>query len=105
MTNRATLLFQWMVPILVIAAGLIMPAAASAQTACSPTINSCGCTIVKPGSYKIGLAINSAQGLTSNNACIEIASSFVFLDAGKKTGTGPGGGAPTGIAIWVQPPH
>ncbi len=88
MRNRTLLRLQWMAPILVIAAGLIMPSAASGQTACSPTINSCGCTIIKPGSYKIGLAINSTQGLTSNNACIEIASSFVILDAGKKTITG-----------------
>jgi len=84
---------------------LTISAPASAQTACSPTINSCGCTIVKPGSYKIGLAINSTQGLTSNNACIEIASSFVFLDAGKKTVTGAGGGTPTGIGIWVHHPY
>ena len=102
MRNRATLRFQWILPILAIAAGLTIPAAASAQTACSPTINSCGCTIVKPGSYKIGLAINSTQGLTSNGACIEIVSSFVILDAGKKAVTGPGGVSPTGTGIWVR---
>src|SRR3984957_11440575 len=102
MKNRTMLRLQWMLPILVIAAGLIMPSAASAQTACSPTINSCGCTIIKPGSYKIGLAINSTQGLTSNNACIEIASSFVILDGGKKTITGPGGTTPTGIGILLH---
>ena len=79
-----------------------MPARGSAQTECSPTINSCGCTIDKPGSYKIGLAINSTQGLTPNNACIEIASSFVIFDAGKKTITGPGGKTPTGIGILVH---
>ena len=102
MRNRTLLRLQWMAPILVIAAGLIMPSTAWAQTACSPTINSCGCTIIKPGSYKIGLAINSTQGLTSNNACIEIASSFVILDAGKKTITGPGGTTPTGIGILLH---
>jgi hypothetical protein len=102
MRNRTLLRFQWMVPILVIAAGLMMPSSASAQTACSPTINSCGCTIVKPGSYKIGLAVNSTQGLTSNNACIEIASSFVIFDAGKKTITGPGGVTPTGFGILLH---
>jgi len=104
MRNRVTLRFQWILPTLVIAAGLMMAATASAQTACSPTINSCGCTIVKPGSYKIGLAINSTQGLTPNNACIEIASSFVILDAGKKTITGAGGETPAGIGIWVHHP-
>jgi hypothetical protein len=102
MRNRTLLRLQWMLPILVIAAGLLMPSAASAQTACSPTINSCGCTIIKPGSYKIGLAINSTQGLTSNGACIEIASSFVIFDAGKKTITGPGGTTPTGIGILLH---
>jgi hypothetical protein len=80
----------------------MMPDAASAQTACPPTINSCGCTITAPGSYKIGLAINSTQGLTPNGACIEIASSFVILDGGKKAITGPGGTTPTGIGIWVH---
>jgi len=105
MRNRATLRFRSILPILAIAAALlIMPPAASAQTACSPTINSCGCTIVKPGSYKIGLAINSTQGLTPAGACIEIASSFVILDGGKKTVTGPGGVTPTGIGIWVHHP-
>lgn len=104
MRNRATLRFQWILPMLLIAAGLMIPAPASAQTACSPTINSCGCTIVKAGSYKIGLAIDSAQGLTPAGACIEIASSFVILDAGKKTITGAGGGTPTGIGIWVHHP-
>lgn len=80
---------------------ILMPVTASAQN-CSPTINSCGCTIVSPGSYKIGLNINASQGLTANGACIEIASSFVILDAGKKTVTGAGGGSPTGKGIWVH---
>ena len=104
MRNRATLRLPWIMPILMIAAALMMPAGASAQTACPPTINSCGCKIVKPGSYKIGLAINSTQGLTPAGACIEIASSFVILDGGKKTVTGPGGVTPTGIGIWVHHP-
>ena len=103
MRNRAFFQGQFLATLL-IAAGLTMPATASAQTACPPTINSCGCTILKPGSYKIGLAINSTQGLTPNNACIEIASSFVFLDGGKKTITGAGGTTPAGIGIWVHHP-
>ena len=95
--------FQAMLLATVVIVGVLMlAAAASAQTACSPTINSCGCTIIKPGSYKIGLAINSTQGLTSNGACIEIASSFVIFDAGKKTITGPGGTTPTGIGILLH---
>jgi len=83
---------------------LTMPAPASAQTACSPTINACGCTIVKPGSYKLGLAINSTQGLTPAGACIEIAANFVILDGGKKAITGPGGETPSGIGVWVHHP-
>jgi hypothetical protein len=103
MRNRATRFFQGaLLAALVTARFLMMPDSAAAQTACPPTINSCGCTIAAPGSYKIGLAVNSNQGLTSNGACIEIASSFVFLDAGKKAIAGPGGMAPTGIGIWVH---
>ncbi len=105
MRNRATLLIQWVMPTLLIVAGFMMPAAASAQTACTPTINACGCTIVSPGSYKLGLAINSTQGLTPAGACIEIASSFVILDGAKKNITGPGGTTPTGIGVWVHHPY
>jgi hypothetical protein len=105
MRNRVTLFFQGVfLTTLATVGASMMPASASAQTACSPTINSCGCTIAKSGSYKIGLAINSTQGLTPAGACIEIAASFVFLDAGKKTVTGPGGTTPTGIGIWVHHP-
>ncbi len=75
---------------------------ASAQNACPPTINSCGCAITAPGSYKIGLNINESQGLTPSGSCIEIASSFVILDAGKKSITGAGGNSPTGVGIWVR---
>lgn len=104
MRNRATLfLGEVLLVMLTITGGLMTLARdAAAQTSCPPTINSCGCTITAPGSYKIGLAIDSTQGLTPNNACIEIASSFVILDAGKKTITGPGGTSPTGIGIWVH---
>src|ERR1700691_3871099 len=106
MRNRATLRFQWILPTLLIAAGLMMPADASAQTSCTPTINACGCIIDAPGSYKLGLAINSTQGLTPAGAFIEIASSFVILDGSKKNITGPGGPSttPTGIGVWVHHP-
>jgi len=80
----------------------IAPLSVAAETTCPPTINSCGCTISTSGSYKIGLAISSTQGLTANNACIEIATSFVILDAGKKTIAGPGGTSPAGTGIWVH---
>ena len=103
MRNRATLRFQ-ILATLMIAAGLIMPASAFSQATCPPTINACGCAITAPGSYKIGLAIDSTQGLTPAGACIEVASSFVILDGGKKTVTGPGGATPTGIGIWVRRP-
>jgi hypothetical protein len=105
MRNRATLFFQGVLLATLTVASLIVPAPAFSQTACPPTINACGCAITAPGSYKIGLAISSTQGLTPAGACIEIASSFVILDGGKKTITGAGGGTPTGIGIWVHHPY
>lgn len=96
------LLRRLLVATLGIVGAAMMQRPASAQTTCPPTINSCGCTISAPGSYKIGLNIDSTQGLTPNNACIEIAASFVILDGGKKTITGPGGTTPTGIGVWVH---
>jgi hypothetical protein len=107
MRNRATLFRPGLLAALLgilVSGALTMPAPASAQTACSPTINACGCTIVKPGSYKLGLAINSTQGLTPAGACIEIAANFVILDGGKKAITGPGGETPSGIGVWVHHP-
>src|SRR5271163_3559169 len=102
MRNRAMLRLIWILPTLMIAAGLMTPAPASAQAVCPPTINACGCTIATPGSYKLGLNIDSTQGLTPAGACIEIASNFVILDGAKKTITGPGGTTPTGIGVWVH---
>jgi len=105
MRNRVTLFFPRLLLAtlgLVWLGALMMPAPASAQPVCPPTINACGCTITTPGSYKIGLAINSTQGLTPAGACIEIASSFVILDGAKKNITGPGGTTPSGIGVWVH---
>ena len=103
MRNRAALFFQGVLLATVVTAGaLILPASAAAQAVCPPTINTCGCTISTPGSYKLGLAINSTQGLTPNGACIEVASSFVILDGAKKNITGPGGTTPSGIGVWVH---
>ncbi len=81
---------------------LLMPTPVAAQTACPPTINSCGCAITAAGNYKIGLNINASQGLTSGGACVEIDTSFVILDGGKKSITGAGGNSPAGIGIWVR---
>jgi len=103
MRNRATLFFQGVLLATALTAGaLTLPAPASAQAVCPPTINACGCAISTPGSYKLGLAINSTQGLTPAGACIEVASSFVILDGAKKNITGPGGTAPSGIGVWVH---
>jgi hypothetical protein len=103
MRNRATLFFQGLfLATVATSAALIMPTPAAAQAVCSPTINACGCTIATPGSYKLGLAINSTQGLTPNGACIEIASSFVIFDGAKKNITGPGGTTPSGIGVLVH---
>ena len=86
MRNRATLFSRGVLLATVVTTGaLMMPAPASAQTACPPTINACGCTIIAPGSYKLGLNIDSAQGLTPTGACIEIAASFVFPPARKRS--------------------
>src|SRR6202451_2475453 len=108
MRNRAMLFRQSLLAValgILVSGALAMPAPASAQTACTPTINACGCTILTPGSYKLGLAISSTQGLTPAGACIEIASSFVILDGAKKNITGPGGTKPTGIGVWVHHPY
>ena len=103
MRNRTTLFFQGVLLATVVTAGASMlPASAAAQEVCPPTINACGCTITTPGSYKIGLAINSTQGLTPRGACIEVASSFVILDGAKKNITGPGGTTPSGIGVLVH---
>jgi hypothetical protein len=103
MKNRATLFFQGVLLATVVTAGaLLLPAPASAEEVCPPTINACGCTITTPGSYKIALAIDSTQGLTRRGACIEIASSFVILDGAKNKITGPGGPTPSGIGVWVH---
>jgi hypothetical protein len=105
MRNRATLFFPGvLLATLVTVGALIGSAPASAQTSCPPTINACGCTIDAPGSYKLGLAIDSSQGLTPAGACIEIASSFVILDGAGKKITGPGGPKPTGTGVWVHHP-
>src|SRR5258708_34561255 len=81
---------------------LLMPTPVAAQTACPPTINSCGCAITAAGNYKIGLNINASQGLTSVGACVEIDTSFVILDGGKKSITVAGGNSRAGIGILVR---
>jgi Right handed beta helix region len=101
MRRRATKFFASLFAA-TIAIATLSASSASAQDACPPTINACGCAITTPGSYKIGLNINASQGLTPSGSCIEIASSFVILDAGKKSITGAGGNSPTGVGIWVR---
>jgi parallel beta-helix repeat protein len=83
-------------------AGTAISEAASSDTSCPPTINSCGCVITAPGAYKVGLALDSTQGSTSANECIGIGSSFVTLDVAKKTITGPGTQSPGAIGIGVR---
>jgi hypothetical protein len=105
MTRCATNFFSGLLAATIVMAGfglLLAASPASAQNACTPTINSCGCAITAPGTYKIGLNINASQGLTPSGSCIEISSSFVILDAGKKSITGDGGTSPTGVGIWVH---
>ena len=77
---------------------------------CGSTIASCGCTITKPGFYKVTADLLSSQGLTKMNGCIDIKASKVILTAGKPVTsfnfqgfniTGPGGGTPSGIGIHI----
>lgn len=75
---------------------------ANAQTACTPTINACGCVISTPGAYKIGANLDATQGLTASGSCIDVKSSFVTLDGGKKTITGTAASPPTGIGINIR---
>lgn len=73
--------------------------ALSAQNNCTPTINSCGCVIAAPGTYKVGINIDATQGLNDDNSCIGIAASYVTVDFAKKTITGTADDPPTGIGI------
>lgn len=75
---------------------------ANAQTACTPTINACGCVISAPGAYKIGINLDASQGLTASGSCIDVKSSYVTLDGGKKTITGSATSPPTGTGINIR---
>ena len=102
MRRYATNLLSSLLTITIAIAGFRLSASSASAQDCPPTINSCGCAITAPGSYKIGLNIDESQGLTPSGSCIEIDSSFVILDAGKKSITGAGGTSPTGVGIWVR---
>src|SRR5262245_17482132 len=89
----------------VLAAGLVLAfdsPAFTAQTNCAPTINSCGCVIASPGTYKVGLNLDASQGLNQDNSCISIAASYITVDFGKKTVSGTAAVPPTGIGIGTR---
>ena len=45
---------------------------AGAQSRCSLSITSCGCTITQPGDYIVNADLSASQGLTALNGCIDI---------------------------------
>jgi hypothetical protein len=70
---------------------------AAAQTSCSRSITSCGCTITERGVYSVDADLSASQGLTALNGCIDINAEHVdlFMNlnqsiSGDKTGTGVG---------------
>jgi hypothetical protein len=74
----------------------------AAVTACSATISSCGCTINKTGIYKVTAKLDSSQGLTSKNGCIDVSAANVklFLQGFDVAGAA---GVPAGIGIHLLP--
>jgi parallel beta-helix repeat protein len=82
------------------AVALVITLAGSAQAkpaSCSATITGCGCVIDATGTYQVGNDLDSTQGLTANNSCIEIAADHVILNLKGFAITGTGAG--TGILI------
>jgi uncharacterized repeat protein (TIGR01451 family) len=69
---------------------------AAAQTSCSRSITSCGCTITERGVYSVDADLSASQGLTALNGCIDINAEHtdLFLNyhsiSGDKAGTGIG---------------
>jgi Right handed beta helix region len=91
------------IPVGAILALAILTLASSANAGCVSPITACGCTITKSGLYIINEDIDSTQGLTSRNGCIDIKASNVALvtEAEDVFIEGPGGGSPSGIGIHV----
>ncbi|MBV9573773.1 MAG: hypothetical protein JOY93_06935 [Acidobacteriales bacterium] len=82
---------------------------ASAQTPkqCSKSITSCGCTITSPGVYTVDADLNSTQGLTPLQGCIDISAKMVTLLTNGHPINGPAadgmGTPPSGVGIHVLP--
>ena len=62
------------------------------RRSCSSVITACGCTITKDGTYIVANDLNADSGLTTNNACIDVASDGVVLLTNGHTITGEGAG-------------
>ena len=76
---------------------LLAVGSATAQTSCSRSITSCGCTITRSGVYSVDADLSASQGLTALNGCIDINAEHVdlFMNlnqsiSGEKTGSGVG---------------
>ncbi len=79
---------------------LVVALTGSAQAkpaSCSASITECGCVIDTTGTYEVANDLDSTQGLTANNSCIEIAADHVILNAKGFAIIGAGSG--TGILI------
>jgi parallel beta-helix repeat protein len=85
------------------AIGLIALAPQAARAggqSCDNEIDACGCTITTPGIYAVTQSLNSTQGLTLRNDCIDITAAHTILRLQGNSITGPGTGVGTGI--WIE---
>ncbi len=59
---------------------------------CAASISACGCTITKPGNYKVTAPLSASQGLNSNNDCLDVKAPNVnlFLNGFDITGNSAG---------------
>ena len=95
-----------MVVCLVVFGALCVAAEAYAQdaqdasvTSCSSLISQCGCTITRPGFYKVTAALLSSQGLTAQGDCIDVKAANVVLYLQGFNITGQGALLATGAGI------
>jgi len=78
---------------------LLAIGSAHAQKSCSASIVSCGCSITRATLYTIDADLSVSQGLTPQNACIEISVAHAKLILNNHAITGAG----KGIGIHILP--
>jgi len=78
---------------------LTIAGVASAQVSCDSSITSCGCTISSAGVYTIDADLDSSQGLTSGNSCLDVAAANVLLFTNGHPILGDGSGNGIGIHV------